>query len=63
MFSSKETIEKRGAICSACEHKKVGTCMQCGCIIASKIRFSSSQCPLGLWQVEIRNENQSEENK
>lgn len=42
-------MENRLNICSGCEHRVDGSCTVCGCVLAEKASWRSSECPLGLW--------------
>jgi hypothetical protein len=53
MFTSKNMIDYRLSFCKKpCEFNKNGICTKCGCVIQAKVRFSSSECPIGLWRRE-----------
>jgi hypothetical protein len=58
MFATKSVIDYRLGFCKKpCEHNVNGVCRKCGCIIQAKVRFTSSQCPIGLWKQEDGKEN------
>ena len=42
-------IEKRRAICAACEFLVSGRCAKCGCFYSKKILLASERCPIGKW--------------
>lgn len=44
-----ETLERRLAVCSLCEHRREDRCIVCGCHLAEKAAWRSSECPLGKW--------------
>jgi hypothetical protein len=48
---SPEELERRLAICRACDQFRDGRCLRCGCVAALKARMVSEtgQCPKGLW--------------
>jgi len=50
-ITSSDTASKRIAICNECPELQpaFGTCAQCGCLMAAKVKFSKSVCPLGKW--------------
>lgn len=41
--------EARLKICNRCRKKNKYTCSLCGCILTSKTRLKSAECPLGKW--------------
>lgn len=51
------TIERRRAICRACEHavpcqanpKRYCKCARCGCWLKHKTRLAGERCPVGKW--------------
>ncbi|MEX0887533.1 MAG: hypothetical protein WD009_13955 [Phycisphaeraceae bacterium] len=51
------TIERRRAICRACEHalpcrsnpRRYCKCRRCGCRLKHKTRLSNERCPLERW--------------
>ena len=50
--ASHELQRQRLDLCNACEHMLRGMihiCKKCGCIIAVKVRFSQSACPISKW--------------
>lgn len=47
-----ETViaEERFEICKACPSLAVpGTCKECGCVMALKVKLPNASCPLGKW--------------
>lgn len=50
---------ERLRICSECEYSSdiiYYHCMKCGCYIEAKVRSMGSECPLGKWGKEVREE-------
>ncbi|MGC1272613.1 MAG: DUF6171 family protein [Planctomycetaceae bacterium] len=43
------TLERRLAICTLCEHRRENRCTVCGCYLAEKAAWRTSECPLGKW--------------
>lgn len=41
-----EIFNERKKICEACKLNKSGVCTYCGCLINSKIRVASEECPV-----------------
>lgn len=35
--------------CNKCIHNKMNTCELCGCVITTKIKWSTEACPLEKW--------------
>lgn len=54
-MASKEEIDKRIAICNACEYYKDDSCMLCGCRVVreknyqNKLANKNASCPDGRW--------------
>ena len=48
---SPEELERRLALCRACDQYRDGRCLRCGCVIRFKARLESEtgQCPLKKW--------------
>lgn len=44
-----DVVEKRRAICGACEFLKDGKCLKCGCRTNLKITLATEKCPLNRW--------------
>ena len=44
-------LERRLEICTVCEHRNEDRCAVCGCFLAEKAAWRSSECPLGKWEV------------
>jgi hypothetical protein len=42
-------LEARLNACSACEHRRDDRCSICGCFLAEKAAWRSSECPIGRW--------------
>ena len=47
------TPERRLEICTVCEHRNDDRCAVCGCYLAEKVAWRTSECPLGKWRREI----------
>ncbi|MCA9035744.1 MAG: hypothetical protein KDA91_11475, partial [Planctomycetaceae bacterium] len=47
--SDRETLEARLEVCTLCEHRREDRCTVCGCYLAEKAAWRSSECPLGKW--------------
>ena len=45
------TLERRLEICTACEYRKDDRCSVCGCYLAEKAAWRTSECPLGKWEI------------
>ncbi|HJT33857.1 MAG TPA: DUF6171 family protein, partial [Pirellulales bacterium] len=43
-------VEERLLVCTTCEHRNEGNCSVCGCGLAIKASWRSSECPLGKWE-------------
>lgn len=43
--------DARLQICSTCQwyDEASNRCLDCGCYLSNKVRFSASSCPLGFW--------------
>jgi len=52
-FANTDSAYARLAICKGCEHKSMGVCGKCGCLLIAKVRFANAQCPVGKW-VEVQ---------
>lgn len=48
-MAPKELAEYRAATCLTCEHRRDDRCSVCGCFIAEKAAWETSECPLGKW--------------
>ena len=46
---TKLQLAARLAVCSKCPFNKKGNCMKCGCIITTKAKWRSSECPVEYW--------------
>lgn len=42
----RDAAAKRHVICIGCDRFKSGMCVECGCLVAAKVRIASEQCPL-----------------
>jgi hypothetical protein len=49
IFANTEAAHGRLATCRECEHKSMGVCGKCGCLLIAKVRFANAQCPAGKW--------------
>ena len=49
IFANTEAAQNRLATCNGCEHKSMGVCGKCGCLLIAKVRFANAQCPVGKW--------------
>jgi hypothetical protein len=45
----RETLERRLETCSLCDQRTDDRCAVCGCYLAEKASWRSSDCPLGKW--------------
>ena len=50
---SDDIVDYRSSICDACTSKKLGICLECGCVLITKTRFAFSSCPLDKWKQVI----------
>jgi len=46
---TKLQLSARLAVCTKCPFNKNGNCDKCGCVIATKAKWRSSDCPLEYW--------------
>lgn len=46
---TKLQLAARLAVCSKCPFNKKGNCMKCGCVISTKAKWRSSECPVEYW--------------
>ena len=46
-------LQRRLETCSVCELRNDDRCTVCGCYLAEKASWRSSECPLGKWNVEV----------
>ena len=46
-----DMLNARREICQACNYwnSQRNKCMKCGCLLAAKLRFRASRCPIGKW--------------
>ncbi len=44
-----DVLERRLEICSLCDQRTDDRCAVCGCYLAEKASWRSSDCPLGKW--------------
>jgi hypothetical protein len=49
LLASEELRTQRTNICDSCEHKTGPMCSKCFCIIAVKVSYSGSSCPIEKW--------------
>lgn len=42
----RDVAAKRHRICLTCDRWESGMCVECGCLVAAKVRIASEQCPL-----------------
>lgn len=47
--ASPRLIALRQSVCEGCSNRRNGSCLLCGCTLASKIRDQKSSCPAGKW--------------
>ena len=50
--ASEKTIRERFLICQGCDRYKHFLCLECGCIVAAKLRIFDEKCPLQKWSAE-----------
>lgn len=50
-----EELERRRAICLACDQWVNGQCAKCGCNVAAKTAWARETCPLGRWELPVVN--------
>lgn len=48
--STPELVERRLAVCRACEHLRGVKCGLCRCYVEFKARLRSEECPDGKWR-------------
>lgn len=41
--------QQRLKVCITCEHRKLGVCKLCGCVLQAKARLNEEDCPAGKW--------------
>ena len=46
---TKLQLAARLAVCTKCPFNKNGTCSECGCVIATKAKWRSADCPKEYW--------------
>jgi hypothetical protein len=49
LLAPEELRTQRTNICDSCEHKAGPMCSKCFCIIAVKVSYSGSSCPIEKW--------------
>ena len=49
-------LERRLEICTVCEHRNEDRCTVCGCFLAEKAAWRTSDCPLGKWEASDMSE-------
>lgn len=42
-------LSSRLSVCNKCPFNKEGNCNKCGCVIATKAKWRTSECPVGYW--------------
>jgi hypothetical protein len=52
-----EQYRQRLEICDACQHRRGGRCVKCGCRLALKARGRTFRCPLKKWGSLIAEQN------
>jgi hypothetical protein len=55
------TLERRLEICTVCDHRRDDRCSLCGCFLAEKASWLTSECPLAKWEqqgVDFREHSQ-----
>ncbi|MFN9822510.1 MAG: DUF6171 family protein, partial [Planctomyces sp.] len=48
-----QELQRRLETCSVCELRNDDRCTVCGCYLAEKASWRSSECPLGKWNLEV----------
>lgn len=48
-FTDDATQKARYAKCLECEHKRLGFCDICKCVLKAKTRVRHQKCPVGKW--------------
>ena len=50
-ITDKQTAQSRYNVCKSCErfNTVTYTCKECGCLMKLKVKFITSQCPIGKW--------------
>jgi len=54
-LSNEATVSARSEICKSCKNYDatgyggLGGCLNCGCIIPTKVRLATEHCPIGKW--------------
>ena len=51
-----DTAKERAAICAECQCNIVNFCSQCGCLISAKTWTPAEECPIGLWDSVLDDE-------
>jgi hypothetical protein len=49
LLASEELRTQRTNTCDSCEHKAGLVCSKCFCIIAAKVSYRGSSCPIEKW--------------
>ena len=50
--TSEELSKARLEVCDTCDKRSGDKCVECGCFLASKAKWASSDCPIGKWPKE-----------
>lgn len=53
LVASASVVEERKKVCGVCPNNRFGTCVQCGCVIAGKVRVAAALCPTGRWGFDM----------
>lgn len=51
-FIEDKLYNERYKVCSPCEKRAKGVCLECGCILQFKLRAHNAECPLQKWTKE-----------
>ena len=59
--ASRTARRDRMALCERCEHfLATKQCSKCGCFMPLKVTLARAECPIGLWNAEVRQPRTSE---
>lgn len=59
--ASRTARRDRLALCEQCEHfLATKQCGKCGCFMPLKVTLARAECPIGLWNAEVRQPRTSE---
>lgn len=50
--ASRESYDRRLALCRACAHLQNGMCAQCGCFVEVRAAKKHMSCPIDRWKKE-----------